>query len=692
VGTQRGRNRLAGETSPYLLQHADNPVDWYPWGPEALERARREDKPILLSIGYAACHWCHVMAHESFEDEETARLMNEHFVCVKVDREERPDLDGIYMDAVQAMTGHGGWPMTVFLTPDGAPFYAGTYFPKEDRHGLPAFRRVLEAVARAWRERRAEVLAQGGRVVEAIGRLSGARASTEPLTEEVLLGAHAELRRSFDPRWGGFGGAPKFPQPMTVEFLLRCHLRGYAGSLEMVTRTLDRMAAGGIRDHVGGGFHRYSVDDRWHVPHFEKMLYDNALLARLYVRAWQVTGEPRYRRVAEETLEYLLRELRHPEGGFFSSQDADSEGEEGKFYVWGYEELVEVAEAAVGGAAARAVARWFGALPEGNWEAGRNVLWTPLPAEAVAAEAGLPPEELLAAAETVRRQLFERRERRVRPATDDKVLAAWNGLAISALAEAGRAFGEPRYVEASEAAARFVLDRLRREDGRLLRSWRDGRPGPPGFADDHACLAEGLLTLYETTFDLRWFEEARRLADELLRLFHDEEGGGFFQTGEDAEALVVRPKELFDNAVPSGNSVAAEVLQRLALLTGEDRYERAGVSALRVVRDLMVRAPSMLGHALCALHLYLGHPREVAIVGDPGAEDTRRLVAEVRRRFLPNAVLAVAAPGDRRAAEVVPLLRDRSTLDGRATAFVCERFVCRRPVTEPEELAAQLAT
>ncbi|HXF57685.1 MAG TPA: thioredoxin domain-containing protein [Actinomycetota bacterium] len=689
--SERSRNRLAGETSPYLLQHADNPVDWYPWGPEALERARREDKPILLSIGYAACHWCHVMAHESFEDEETARVMNEHFVCVKVDREERPDLDAIYMDAVQAMTGQGGWPMTVFLTPDGAPFYAGTYFPKEDRHGLPAFRRVLEVVARAWRERRAEVLEQGGRVVQAIGRLSQLRASPEPLSEGILLVAHAGLRQSFDPQWGGFGGAPKFPQPMSLEFLLRCHLRGYAASLEMVTRTLDRMAAGGIRDHVGGGFHRYSVDARWHVPHFEKMLYDNAQLARLYARAWQVTADARYRQVAAETLDYLLRELRHPGGGFFSSQDADSEGEEGKFYVWGYDELVAVAREAVGSESlARAVATWFGALPEGNWEGGRNVLWTPLPPERVAEEARVTPEELAAAVEAARRRLFEVRERRVRPATDDKVLAAWNGLAISALAEAGRALGEPRYVEAAEAAARFVLTHLRREDGRLLRSWREGRTGVPGYSDDHALLAEGLLTLYETTFDLQWFEEARRLADELLRLFHDEEGGGFFQAGHDAEPLVVRPKEVYDNAVPSGNSAAAEVLQRLALLTGEPRYEQAGVSALRVVRDQLTRAPTMFGHALCALDLYLGRPREVAIVGELGAEDTRRLVAEVHGRFLPHTVLAVAPPGDRRAAEAVPLLRDRSPLDGRATAFVCERFACRRPVTDPAELAAEL--
>src|SRR5918992_3113740 len=412
-------NRLAEATSPYLLQHADNPVDWYEWGPEAFDRARAEDRPILLSVGYAACHWCHVMAHESFEDPETARLMNERFVNVKVDREERPDVDAIYMDAVQAMSGHGGWPMTVFLTPDGEPFFAGTYFPPEDRHGLPGFRRVLEAISEAWRERRDEARTQARRVVEAIGRTGELRASADPLAEDVLRGAFSQLVRAVDPEWGGFGGAPKFPQPMTVEFLLRCHLRGYEGALEMAEVTLDRMANGGIHDQVGGGFHRYAVDGRWHVPHFEKMLYDNAQLARLYARAWVLTGTHRYREVATSTLDYLVRELRHPDGGFWSSQDADSEGVEGKFFVWPHDELVKV-----GG---EAVASYLGAVPEGNWE-GTNVLWTPLPAHLVAAEEGIDEGKLLARVERARAELFTRRERRIRPATDDKGLAPWDGL------------------------------------------------------------------------------------------------------------------------------------------------------------------------------------------------------------------------------------------------------------------------
>jgi uncharacterized protein YyaL (SSP411 family) len=662
-------NRLIGEASPYLLQHAHNPVDWYPWGPEALAKARAEDKPILLSIGYAACHWCHVMEHESFEDPATAAAMNEHFVSIKVDREERPDLDAIYMDALQEMNGHGGWPMTVFLTPDGRPFYSGTYFPKEDRHGLPAFTRVLDAIAEAWREQRSAVEEQGRAVIQRIGRISALRESGDPLSEDVLLQAHAGLRQAFDPRWGGFGSAPKFPQPMTIEFLLRSHLRGYAGSLELVELTLDRMAAGGMYDHVGGGFHRYSVDERWHVPHFEKMLYDNAQLALLYARAWQVTGKERYRRVSRDTLDYLVRELRHPEGGFFSSQDADSEGKEGTFYVWSWDELVGV----VGEDGARSL----GAAPQGNWE-GTNVLWFPEPAGD------------LTVPEQVRDSLFRVRAQRVHPGTDDKILAAWNGLAICAFAEAGRMFGDQAAIQTAVDAADFVLAKMRREDGRLLRAWREGRTGSAAYLDDYALMAEALLTLYETTFDVRFFREARALADEMLRLFRDAEGGGFFQTGSDAERLVLRPKELFDNAVPSGSSAAAYVLQRLALLTGDVGYERAGLSALRLVRELMARSPTGFGHALCALDIYLGTSREVAIVGDPAADETKRLVAEVHGRFLPNVVLALAPPGAVTGTRAVPLLEDRPQIDGKSTAYVCRRFVCQLPVTDPDALAAQL--
>jgi uncharacterized protein len=677
-------NRLVDATSPYLLQHAHNPVDWYPWGSEALERARREQKPILLSIGYAACHWCHVMERESFEDGEIARVMNEHFVCVKVDREERPDLDAIYMDAVQAMTGHGGWPMTLFLTPEGEPFFAGTYYPPEDRHGLPGFRRVMESVADAWRNQRDDVRHQAGRVVDAISRSVALQASPEPLSEEILQQAHAGLAQSFDPEWGGFGAAPKFPQAMVIEFLLRCQLRGYARALEMATSTLDAMATGGLYDQLGGGFHRYSTDQRWLVPHFEKMLYDNAQLARVYLHAWQVTGKELYRRVTVETLDYLLREMRNGDGGFLSSQDADSEGVEGKFYLWPYEELVRES-----GARGELVAAWFGAAAEGNWE-GTNVLWTPRSPERVSTEEGIGVEELESVVGRARTRLFQAREKRVKPAVDDKVLTAWNGLAITALAEAGRVLGEPRYVQAAVGAGQFVLESLRRQDGRLLRAWRDGRTSGPAYADDYGMFAAACLSLYETTFDTRWAEEARRLGDELLRIFHDRDRGGFFQTGSDAESLVVRPKELYDGAVPSGNSVAAEILQRLALLTAESDYERAGISALRLVRRAMAASPTGFGHALSALDLYLSTPQEVAIVGSPEAAETRELVREVWSRYLPNSVLAVGDPKNADAARVVPLLADRPALNGKPAAYVCERFVCRQPVTEPGVLGAQL--
>ncbi len=684
MGDDRPANRLANEASPYLLQHAHNPVDWYPWGQEALERARREDKPILLSIGYAACHWCHVMERESFEDPGTAALMNEHFVSIKVDREERPDVDAIYMGAVQAMTGHGGWPLTAFLTPQGEPFYAGTYFPNEDRHGMPAFRRILTAIAETWSTRRDEASTQARRVVEAIARAGELRASADPLSEDVLLQAFQGLRAAFDTRWGGFGGAPKFPQPMTLEFLLRCHLRGIPGALDMVTLTLDRIADGGMHDQVGGGFHRYSTDERWLVPHFEKMLYDNAQLARLYTRAWQVTGLERYRRVAARTCDYLLREMQHPGGGFFSSQDADAEGVEGRSFVWSWDELV--------GAVGEPVATALGATPGGNWE-GTNVLWIPHPVAAVADELDLDAAALERDLEAARATLLLIRDERVPPATDDKVLAGWNGLAISAFAEAGRAFGEPSYVEAAVRAADFVLASLRDGKGRLHRAWREGRVSGPAYADDHALLAEACLSLYETTFQLRWFIHARELADELLQRFHDEELGGFFQTASDAEALVVRPKELYDNAVPSGSSVAADVLQRLTHLTADPVYERAAVSALRLVRDGMARAPTGFGHALSALDLHLATVKEVAVVGSPEDPATQALAAEVTvRRFLPNHVLAVAGPDDTAASESVALLRERVALDGKPTAYVCERFTCRLPVTEPDALATELGT
>src|SRR4051812_3229626 len=679
--SERPANHLAGATSPYLLQHAHNPVDWYPWGDEALRRAREEDKPILLSIGYAACHWCHVMERESFEDEATANLMNDNFVSIKVDREERPDLDSIYMDAVQALSGRGGWPLTAFLTPDGTPFYAGTYFPNEPRHGMPAFREVLTALAAAWKEQRDDVLEQGKRVLHGIGQLAKASAPDDALNEEVVSGALANLRRMYDAHWGGFGGAPKFPPAMTLEFLLEIAAQDEADARDMLTGSLDRMAAGGIHDQVGGGFHRYSVDERWHVPHFEKMLSDNAQLARLYLRAWQVTGDKRYAVVARGTLEYLLREMRHPQGGFFSSQDADSEGVEGKFFVWSYDELVEISD--------ETVAMAFGAVPEGNWE-GTNVLWHPFSIAAVATELGEGPADLEHRIEEAKRELFVRRERRVRPATDDKILASWNALAISALAEFGRAIDEPFFVRAAAETADFLLENLRTEDGRLARSWRDGRAGVSAFAEDLALLADALLTLYETTFELRFLTAARELADDLLSRFRDRERGGFFSAADDP-ALVVRPKDLFDNAVPSGNSSAAEILLRLAALTGRTDYEDAALSALRLVANGARQAPTGFGQALSGIDRAVTTSKEVAVVGPVDAPETRALVAEVWTRPGTNTVLAVADPGDAKAIEAVELLRDRPMTDGRATAYVCERFVCKLPVSEPAALAQQLS-
>ncbi|MEA2438521.1 MAG: uncharacterized protein QOF65_3077, partial [Thermoleophilaceae bacterium] len=614
---------------------------------------------------------------------ETAALMNERFVSIKVDREERPDVDSIYMDAVQAMNGHGGWPLSAFLTPEGRPFYAGTYYPPDPRQGMPSFRQVLTGLSDAWRERRDEIDAQSLKVTDAIARAAEVEASSTPLTAEIPSAALARLREQFDPRWGGFGGAPKFPQPMTLEFLLRRSIRGDADSLEMLVITLDRMADGGMYDQIGGGFSRYSTDAAWHVPHFEKMLYDNAQLSRLYVRAWQVTKNPRYRRVATETLDYLIREMQHPEGGFWSSQDADSEGVEGKFFVWSWDELT----ALVG----EPVATAFGATPQGNWE-GTNVLWHPIPIGGIAAEFGRTPEELAAEIDAARLVLFEARERRVRPGTDDKVVTAWNAMAVEAFAEAGRAFEMPGYVRVAERCATFLLAELKGGDGRLLRSWRDGTAGNAGFSDDHALLSSALLALYGTTFELRWFQEARALADVLLDRFADAERGGFFLTGADTGAdLVVRPKELYDNAVPSGNSVAADVLLRLSHLTGESEYVAAAERALRLVADGATRAPGGFGHALCALELYLGPSKEIAVIGDPAGADTRELLGEVTGSYRPNMVIAVAAPGDDAPGEAIELLRERPQVDRHATAYVCEHFSCKLPVTTAAALAEQLA-
>ncbi len=673
-------NRLASETSPYLRQHADNPVDWYPWGDEAFARARAEDKPVLLSVGYSSCHWCHVMAHESFEDADVAATMNDRFVCVKVDREERPDVDAIYMQAVQAMTGGGGWPMTVFLDPEGRPFFGGTYWPKEDRQGMPGFPRVMDAVDEAWRERRGDLLEQAEKLRAAIAETTsiGTGGATSAVSPEILTTAVDRLRGQFDQRFGGFGRAPKFPQAMTLSFLLDVAARDPAPeTLEMITVSLDAMAAGGMYDQIGGGFHRYSVDAYWLVPHFEKMLYDEALLTRAYVQGWLVTHQPRYARIVEETIEYVLRDLRHPDGGFYSAEDADSEGIEGKFYLWSLEQIETLA-----GVDATEVIRYFGVTAAGNFEDPHtgyrgNIL-----------HVVDRTEDRPDAVTRVRRVLLDARSTRVRPGLDDKVLLGWNALFLRALAESAAAFARVDWMDAARANARFLLTQMRRDDGRLLRSWQNGRAALVAYAEDYAALLEALLTLAEVD-DVAWLADARGVADELIRLFADDERGGFFTTGTDAEALIVRPKDYQDNATPSENSLAASGLLRLAALTGDDAYATRAARWVGALAPVVGEHPSAFAYLLGAVERITLSPLEVVIVGDPEDPVTAALVAEVHGRVLPASVHVVATPGSDDT--LTPLLTGRTAVE-RPTAFVCRHFVCDLPVTDPESLRAQLDT
>ncbi|NNL14118.1 MAG: thioredoxin domain-containing protein [Acidimicrobiia bacterium] len=665
-------NRLAAATSPYLLQHQDNPVDWYPWGEEAFETARRLDRPILLSVGYAACHWCHVMAHESFEDPATANVMNELFVNVKVDREERPDVDGIYMTAVQAMNGHGGWPMTVFLTPDGKPFFAGTYFPKEARGGMPSFRQVLEAMDQAWRDRRSDIDAQSVRLTEAVSRRIDPGDTI--VTGTDLEAAYRQMIATIDGHNGGFGGAPKFPQVPGLEFLLRITHEDWAPEAAGALRlTLDRMAAGGIYDHLGGGFARYATDTIWLVPHFEKMLYDNALLARLYLRAGQELGVADYHRVTRETLDYLLHDLGLPGGGIASAEDADSEGVEGKFYVFDYQEFADL----TGGDAA-AVAAALGVTPAGNFE-GANILHAAAPLDEVAAEHGVSVEWLRGAVAKAKTGLLEARNRRVRPGLDDKVITAWNGLALRALAEAGAVLEEERYLEAGRANARFVLANLRRADGRLLRSYRAGEAHVPGFLDDYAAYAIGLLTLYQATGEEEWFDAGLELIRQMLELFWN--GEEFLSTAHDADELITRPQDVMDNPTPSGNSLAAEALLMGALLTGDPELFDRAEGAIRAGSALAAQYPAAVGHLLAVAHSWWSPPREVAIVGEDAAE----LIGVFWERYRPESVLATGTTES-----AVPLLEGRLPHPGDPLAYVCQRFTCAAPTREPDVLRTQL--
>jgi uncharacterized protein len=686
VPSSRPANRLATETSPYLLQHAHNPVDWYPWGTDAFDHARREDKPILLSVGYSACHWCHVMERESFENDEIAALMNRLFVSIKVDREERPDVDQIYMQAVQSMTGRGGWPMTVFMTPDGVPFYGGTYFPPVDRHGMPAFPRLLQSIADAYHGRRGEVLEAGRQLVETMGQSERLSRSASLLSRDVVTRAYLGLAGEFDERDGGLGQAPKFPQPMTWEAILRVWKRtGDARALEMLRRTLTRMARGGIYDQLGGGFHRYSVDAQWLVPHFEKMLYDNAQLASLYLHGWLATNDSEYRLIVEETLDYVRREMTHPAGGFYSAQDADSEGAEGKFFVWSPDEI----RAALGDPALARVALAYWGVDDGPNFEDHSILFVPRDPATVAESLGLTQDAMMASLARARQVLHAAREKRVHPGLDDKVLASWNGLMLAAFAEAAAVLGRTDYLAAAVHNAEFLASQMVR-DGRLRRSWKDGQARITGYLEDHAMVGAGLLALYEATFDRKWLDESRRLAEEALRLFWSEEREAFFDTGHDQETLVVRPRNLFDNAVPSGTSVTIEWLLRLAVVLGEERYEAVALKALRPMADLMQRYPSGFGRYLSALDFHLGPVAEVALVWPPGEErGVAPLLDTVFGRYQPNRVVVGAAEGAPGAGGL-PLLAERGTVNGRPTAYVCRHYVCQLPVTEPEALAGQL--
>ena len=678
-------NRLQNETSPYLLQHQDNPVDWYPWGPEALARAAKLGRPILLSVGYSACHWCHVMAHESFEDPATAKLMNDWFVNIKVDREERPDIDDLYMQAVQAMSnGRGGWPMTVFLLPDGRPFYGGTYFPKEPRYGMPSFRQVMTGVIDAFRNRRNDVEEVAASLASGLKRTSLGLASLDGLAPEVLQKAYAKFRREFDRTYGGFGDAPKFPQPMNLEFLLRYSTRtGSAEALNMVTLTLRHMATGGIYDQLAGGFHRYSVDAIWLVPHFEKMLYDNAQLSRLYLHAWQATRDPFFRRIAEELYAYILREMTSPEGAFYSATDADSEGEEGRYFVWSRDELQDL----LGDDAILAIEYW-GVSGRGNFE-GKSILFVPNDDAVIAARLGLPVEDLRARIATIRARLLEVRAGRVPPGLDDKSLTSWNALMLASLAEGARVLGRSDLSEAMLQNATFLKNQLLDANGRLFRTWKTGQAKIAGYLEDYACMADALLEVYQTTFDEAWFTLARKLADTALSHFRAEDGG-FYDTADDAEALIARPRQLQDNAIPAGSSVMAKVLAKLAAYTGFSEYDDAARRTLSPLVSAFEQAPQAFGESLTAFDLLVNGMDEIAVLGDPADDRTRALLDVVQGEYRPGAITALARTDRDASRSLVPLLNGRVLRNDEPTVYVCRQFTCQLPVTTPDDVAGQL--
>ena len=681
-------NRLADETSPYLLQHAHNPVDWYPWGEEAFERARKEDKPIFLSIGYSTCHWCHVMEHESFENEDVAKIMNEHFVSIKVDREQRPDIDQIYMNAVVMMAGSGGWPLSIFLTPEGEPFFGGTYFPPKDLYGRPGFGRILLSVAEAWKTKRQDLVNSAGKLT---GYLEGPEPATAAakLSPETLTKAFHTFRSTFDAVNGGFGGAPKFPQPTNLSMLLSYrHRTGDAFALQMVEQTLDAMAGGGIYDHLGGGFHRYATDDRWLVPHFEKMLYDQALLSKVYLQAYQITAKERYARTAKEVLDYVLRDMTDPAGGFYSAEDADSEGEEGTFYLWEPEQIAKVLDEDQ----AKLFSARYGVTKSGNFEKRKTVLNVTASIEQLEKEFQKDRAAIMDSLSAARKKLFEHREKRIRPHRDDKVITAWNGLMISSLAYGGAVLDEEKYVRAAERSAEFTLNTLHK-NGRLMRYYREGRAIEKAFLDDYAFLTMGLLDLYEATFDARWLIEAKKLCEQMVELFADGEAGGFFLAGTDSEKLIARTKPSSDGAIPSGNSIAALALLKLGRLTMNRHFEKQGGKVLAAFSAQLEQSGVHSSAMLEALSFSLGPGLEIIIAGSAEAVDTRKMLKLIRSKFLPNAVVLMhdQDKADSSLYEAVPFIKNQTVVQGKATAYVCRNYACNKPTNSVDELEEMLA-
>ena len=680
-------NRLSKETSPYLLQHAHNPVDWYPWSKEAFEAAKKQDKPIFLSIGYSTCHWCHVMAHESFENEEIAKIMNQYFISIKVDREQRPDVDSVYMKAVQAMTGSGGWPLSAFLTPDGKPFYCGTYFPPEDRFGRPGFKQLLLTIADAWEKNRPSLLRSADNLTNILAKTD--TGLKQELSEDMIKNAADRFSRIFDPKYGGFGTAPKFPQASILSMLIGYSKRsGDEKILSKVTVTLDGMAKGGIYDHLGGGFHRYSTDAKWLVPHFEKMLYDQALISKSYLQAYQVTGNTEYKRIVKEIFEYLLRDMTDSKGGFYSAEDADSEGEEGVFYVWDPDEI----EKLLSKEQAKIFKKYYGVTKRGNFEHGKSILHVTKSIKEFAKEFNTDAQQVSKLLSQGRQKLFEARSKRVRPGRDEKIITAWNGLMISSLSYGGAVMGEEKYIRAAERAAEFVLNKLL-VNGRLMRFYGNGKAIDKAVLNDYAFLITGLLDLYEATFDAKWLSKAKELSDQMIDLFGDENKGAFFLAGKDAERLILRNKPDYDGALPAGNSAAALSLLRLGQMTMETKYTKAGEGILREFSGRLKQIPSSLTHMLTALDFWLGPRQEIVIAGKFESKETKQMLRLIYDKFLPNTVVLLHEEGKsgQEIESIVPFIKGQNMIDDRATAYVCENFVCNRPVNKLKDFERILA-